>query len=39
VANRILFLDKGMLAEDSPPSKFFTNPECDRAKQFLEKML
>ncbi|MBD1836475.1 amino acid ABC transporter ATP-binding protein [Cyanobacteria bacterium FACHB-472] len=39
VANRILFLDKGMLAEDSPPSKFFTNPECDRAQQFLEKML
>lgn len=39
VANRILFLDKGNLAEDSPPSEFFTNPKCDRAKQFLEKML
>ncbi len=39
VANRILFLDEGRLAEDSPPSKFFTNPECDRARQFLEKML
>lgn len=39
VASRILFLDGGRLAEDSPPSKFFTNPECDRAQQFLEKML
>lgn len=39
VANRILFLDKGKLAEDSPPSKFFNSPECDRARQFLEKML
>ena len=39
VANRILFLDQGRLAEDAPPSQFFTNPRCDRAKQFLEKML
>ncbi len=39
VADRILFLDQGRLAEDTPPSQFFTNPQCDRAKQFLEKML
>ena len=39
VANRILFLDSGKLAEDSPPSQFFNSPECDRARQFLEKML
>lgn len=39
VADRILFLDGGKLAEDSPPSQFFTNPKSDRAKQFLEKML
>jgi polar amino acid transport system ATP-binding protein len=39
VADRILFLDGGKLAEDSPPSKFFTNPDCDRAKQFLDKIL
>ena len=39
VANRILFLDGGKLAEDSPPSKFFSHPECDRARQFLDKML
>lgn len=39
VAHRILFLDGGKVAEDEPPSEFFTNPKCDRAKQFLEKML
>lgn len=39
VADRILFLDAGALAEDSPPSEFFANPKCDRAQQFLEKML
>lgn len=39
VADRILFLDKGQLAEDAPPKEFFTNPKCERAKQFLEKML
>jgi polar amino acid transport system ATP-binding protein len=39
VADRILFLDQGQLAEDAPPREFFSNPKCDRAKQFLEKML
>jgi arginine/lysine/histidine transport system ATP-binding protein len=39
VANRIMFLDQGILAEDTTPNKFFQNPQCDRAKQFLEKML
>lgn len=39
VADRILFLDQGKLAEDATPKEFFTRPQCDRAKQFLEKML
>ena len=39
VAHRILFLDGGKVAEDVPPQEFFSNPRCDRAKQFLEKML
>jgi polar amino acid transport system ATP-binding protein len=39
VADRILFLDGGRLAEDAPPREFFSNPKSDRAKQFLEKML
>ncbi|BAY85532.1 ABC transporter-related protein [Calothrix parasitica NIES-267] len=39
VANRIIFLDNGRLAEDAPPLDFFNHPKCDRAQQFLEKML
>lgn len=39
VASRIVFLDKGCLAEDSTPNDFFTHPKCDRAQQFLDKML
>ncbi|MEL6459386.1 MAG: peptide ABC transporter ATP-binding protein, partial [Cyanobacteria bacterium J06621_15] len=33
------FLDSGRLAEDAPPLDFFNHPKCDRAQQFLEKML
>lgn len=39
VADRIWFLNEGCLAEDAEPDTFFSNPQCDRAKQFLEKML
>jgi polar amino acid transport system ATP-binding protein len=39
VADRILFLEQGRLAEDAPPKQFFSNPQCARAKHFLEKML
>jgi arginine/lysine/histidine transport system ATP-binding protein len=39
VANRILFLEGGKLAEDAPPDVFFTNPKSERACQFLEKVL
>lgn len=39
VADRIIFLADGDIAEDAPPNKFFTNPEHHRARIFLEKML
>ncbi|MBP1942005.1 polar amino acid transport system ATP-binding protein [Bacillus luteolus] len=39
VADRVLFLDDGMLVEDSPPAEFFTAPKSQRAKEFLEKVL
>jgi len=39
VASRILFLNEGKLAEDTTPAQFFSSPQCDRAKIFLEKML
>jgi polar amino acid transport system ATP-binding protein len=39
VANRIIFLDGGQLVEDAPPAEFFSSPQCDRAKQFLDNIL
>jgi ABC-type polar amino acid transport system ATPase subunit len=39
VADRVLFLDGGILLEDASPSEFFTNPSSQRAQDFLEKML
>ncbi len=39
VADRILFLDQGQIAEDATPAVFFSNPKSDRACQFLEKVL
>lgn len=39
VADRVLFLDDGILVEDAPPAEFFTAPKSERAKVFLEKML
>ena len=34
-ADRILFMDQGVIVEDAPPAEFFANPKTDRAKQFL----
>ena len=35
IADRVLFLDKGKIIEDTDPDTFFENPETERAKQFL----
>ncbi len=35
VADRIVFIDDGVIAEESSPEQFFTSPKTDRAKQFL----
>lgn len=39
VADRILFLDHGVLLEEGQPNDFFTNPKTERAKDFLDKIL
>lgn len=39
VSDRVWFLNQGILEEDSPPQEFFSQPKCDRAQQFLERML
>lgn len=35
VADRVIFIDEGKICEMSKPSVFFTNPQTERAKQFL----
>jgi polar amino acid transport system ATP-binding protein len=39
VADRILFLDQGVLLEEGNPNEFFVNPKTDRAKDFLGKII
>lgn len=36
VADRILMIDKGRIIEDTDPEKFFTAPDTERAKKFLD---
>ncbi|MFF0740126.1 amino acid ABC transporter ATP-binding protein [Streptomyces sp. NPDC004111] len=38
-ANRVVFMADGRIVEDRTPEDFFTNPESDRAKDFLSKIL
>lgn len=35
VADRIIFIDKGGIAEENTPDEFFTNPKTERTRQFL----
>ena len=39
VANRILFIDEGVIKESAPPEEFFTHPKNPRLKEFLSKVL
>ncbi|MEG0283788.1 MAG: amino acid ABC transporter ATP-binding protein [Erysipelotrichales bacterium] len=39
VGTRLLFLDAGEIVEDRNPIDFFENPESDRAKDFLNKII
>ena len=39
VANRVIFLDDGVVAEDDTPAEIFGNPKTERLKTFLSKVL
>ncbi|MDU5100300.1 MAG: amino acid ABC transporter ATP-binding protein [Peptoniphilus grossensis] len=39
VSNRVLFMDKGVIAEDEDSKEFFANPKTQRAKEFLSMVL
>jgi polar amino acid transport system ATP-binding protein len=36
-ATRVLFLDRGRVVETGSPEQFFSNPETDRARQFIQR--
>ena len=38
-ADRVIFMSDGAIAEENTPEEFFTNPNSDRAKDFLGKIL
>jgi polar amino acid transport system ATP-binding protein len=39
VADRVLFMDGGIIAEEGYPADIFTNPKNDRTKEFLYRLL
>ena len=39
VANRVVFIDEGVIKEESAPQEFFSNPKNERLKEFLSKVL
>ncbi len=38
-ADRVLFMADGRIVEQNTPEEFFTNPQSDRARDFLDKIL
>ena len=39
VADRVIFMDDGQIAEEGTPEEIFQNPKSDRLKQFLNSVL
>jgi len=39
VADRVLFLDGGMIAEEGTPAELFSHPQTERARRFLQAVL
>jgi glutamate transport system ATP-binding protein len=38
-ANRVIFMSDGRIVEENTPEEFFTNPQSERAQDFLGKIL
>jgi general L-amino acid transport system ATP-binding protein len=39
VADTMVFMEAGRIVEIAPPEKFFTNPESERCRMFLDQIL
>ncbi len=39
IANRVCFLDEGVILEDGPPERIFSEPREERTKRFLQRIV
>ena len=39
IANRVCFLDAGVILEQGPPERIFSSPEQPRTRQFLDRII
>ncbi|HLR61764.1 MAG TPA: amino acid ABC transporter ATP-binding protein [Lentibacillus sp.] len=39
VGDRVLFMDEGVIVEEGVPEQLFSNPQSERTKEFLDKIL
>jgi ABC-type polar amino acid transport system ATPase subunit len=39
VADRVVFMDGGVIVEDGPPAELMSNPKTDRLREFLSQVL
>ncbi len=39
VADRVIFMDEGLILEEAPPQELFTNPQNERTQNFLKCVL
>jgi len=39
VADRVVFMDEGLIVEQDEPKRFFTQPQSERACGFLRRLL
>ena len=39
VADRVVFMDEGVIVEEGKPDRFFTRPQTERAREFLRRLL
>lgn len=39
VSDRVIFMDKGVIAEEGSPQQIFENPQEERTREFLQRFL
>jgi polar amino acid transport system ATP-binding protein len=39
IANRVCFLEEGMIIEEAPPAELFTSPKDERTRRFLRRIV